>query len=438
MTLKIETETIDAVRRRLTVEVPAETVQSEIDAAYGTLSRSARVPGFRQGRAPRRVLERMFGDSVRADVFSKLISKSFSQAIEEHHIHALGTPEVVTEQAEPGAALRYTATVEVRPELTDVRYDHLSVQRPVHEVGDDDLERHLDRLRQSFAQLHPIEDRTDVRAGDVVNVDYEARVAGRVVSKAQGRDIEIGANPFPPELDANLTGANAGDEVRFEVAYPSDGPPEVAGKTVAFEVKLHRLSRKELPVLDDDFAKDHGECETFDALRSRIRAQLEAEATRSADEAMRRSLLTELANANDIPIPSVLIRRRTESLVEEVRDEWRRQRIVPKSETEAITRLAADLEPRAREQVKIGMLLDAVASLEKVSVSDEDVEARIAAIAEDAGSAADRVRAIYQSEDARRQLHARLLQGRTIDLIAERATVTNVAASRVADTAENG
>lgn len=439
MTLKVEVETLDAVRRRLVIEIPAETVQSELDRAYADLSRSARVPGFRRGRAPRTVLERMFGDSVRADVFAKLIQGSFSQAVEDNHIHALGVPEIVTDKAEPGAALRYTATVEVRPELDDVRYSGLAVQRPVAQVEEADIDTYIERLRQALAQLHPIEDRTEVQPADVVNLDYEARVGGKVVSKAQGRDLEIGANPFPPEFDAHVTGAQVGQEVKFSVDYPASGPPEVAGKTVEFKVQVHRLSRKELPALDDDFAKDHGECATIEELRARVRTQLEAAAGRAADEAMRRGLLTELANANDIPVPNVLVRRRTEALVEEVREEWRRQRILPKTESEAMTRLAADLEPRAREQVKIGMLLDAIANREQVSVSEEEVDARIDVIAEEAGAAGERVRALYQNDDTRRQLHARLLQARTIDRIAAGANVTNVAAgSRVADTAENG
>lgn len=440
MTWKVESETLDAVRRRLTVEIPAEEVQSELDAAYSGLARSARVPGFRPGRAPRRVLERMFGDSVRADVYSRLISKSLAEAVEEQHIHALGTPEVVTESPlEPGVALRYSATLEVRPELTDVRYKGLNVQRPVLEVPESEVDARLERLRQSLAQLHPIDDRTRVAAGDVVHLDYDARVAGRSVSKAANRDVEIGANPFPAEFDAHLQGAEVGQSVSFAVEYGTDGPPEVAGKTVDFQVTVHRLSRKELPALDDDFAKDHGECDTIAELRARVRSQLEAEATRMADESMRHSLLGELANANDIPIPNALVQRRTQALVDDVRDDWRRQRIAPKSDGDAIARLTVELEPRAREQVKIGMLLDAIAHLENVIVRDDEVEARIEEIASDAGAAAERVRAIYQGEDARRQLHARLLQARTIDAVVAHAVVTNVApASRVADAAENG
>ncbi len=440
MTWKVESETLDAVRRRLTVEIPAEAVQSEVDAAYSSLARSARVPGFRPGRAPRRVLERMFGDSVRADVYSRLISKSLAEAVEEQHIHALGTPEIVTEtQLEPGAVLRYSATFEVRPELTDVRYKGLNAQRPVLEVPETEVDARLERLRQSLAQLHPIEDRTRVEAGDVVHLDYEARVAGRIVSKAENRDVEVGANPFPAEFDAHLLGAEAGQGVSFAVAYGADGPPEVAGKTVDFQVTVHRLSRKELPVLDDDFAKDHGECDTIAELRARVRGQLEAEATRMADESMRHALLGELAKANDIPIPTALVHRRTQALVDDVREDWHRQRITPKSEADAVARLAVELEPRAREQVKIGMLLDAIAHLENVLVRDDEVDARIEEIASDSGAAAERVRAIYQGEDARRQLHARLLQARTIDAVVAHAVVTNVApASRVADAAENG
>jgi trigger factor len=350
MTFKVDVETVDALRRRLAVEVPSEAVQTEIEQAYAALGRAAKVPGFRPGRVPRHVLERMFGDRVRADVFGKLIQRSYAEIIEQQQIAAVGEPEIVTEQAEPGAPLRYKATVEVKPEVVADHYAGLEAERPLVPVSDADVSATIERLRQSLAQLHPITERSAAQAGDVVTVDYQGHLDGRLAGRAEQRDIELGANGFPPEFDQGLIGAHVGSHVEFDAAYPSDhANAELRGKTVHFTVRVQRLSRKELPSLDDEFAKDHGACATLDELRARVRQQLQAEAREAADAAVQRALLDELSKRHDIPVPAAMVQRRTAALVEEVWHEWQQRRLVPKNEAQARERLRTELEPRARD-----------------------------------------------------------------------------------------
>ena len=440
MTFKVDVETVDSVRRRLAVEVPAEEVSAEIEKAYAQLARDAKVRGFRPGRVPRPVLERLFGDRVRADVFERLIQQSYAEVVEARQIAAVGHPEIVTEQARPGEALRYSATVEVKPDIVVERYTGLAVERPLVPVTDADVDAFLERLRQSLAQLHPIIDRSTVEVGDVVTADYEGRVDGRSVGRGEHREIEIGANGFPREFDQHLVGATVGSEVDFAVSYPADhGAAELAGKTVNFRVQVRALSHKEVPPLDDEFAKDHGECSTLAELRQRVRTRLEAEAAQHADDAMRQGLLGALAEANDVPIPSALIERRTEALMEEVWREWQQRRIRPKNETEALARLREELQPRARQQVKIALLLEAIARQEGISVSEADVDDRIAALATDAGAGAERLRAFYQDAGARRELWNRLLQARAVDAVVRTAQITTRERSpNVAAMDENG
>ncbi len=440
MTFKVDVETVDSLRRRLAVEVPAETVSAEIDKAFSELSRAAKVPGFRPGRVPRAVLERMFGDRVRAEVFGRLIQDSYAEAIEEQQIAAVGQPEIVTEQTEAGAALRYRATVEVKPEISVGEYNGISVDRPLEAVTDDDVGAALERLRHAFAQLHPITDRTVVAAGDVVTLDYEARIDGRVMSRGDGREVEIGANRFPPGFDAHLTGAAVGTTREFGVAYPADhAAAELAGKTVQFHVNVRAIALKDVPPLDDEFAKDHGECGTLEELRQRVRRQLEREAAERGDEAVRRTVINHLAQTNDLPVPHAMVQRRTDALVDEVLQDWQRQRGRLKDEAQARAHLQKELEPRAREQVKIALLLEAVAQQEHLSVSDEEVEQRVAAVAQASGTAAERVRAFYQQAEARRQLRAQMVQARAVDLIVGRAHVRDVTApANVADATETG
>jgi trigger factor len=440
MTFKVDVEAVDSLRRRLAVEVPAEEVSAEIEKAYAQLARGAKVRGFRPGRVPRPVLERLFGDRVRAEVFEKLIQQSYAEVVEERQIATVGHPEFVTEQAQPGAALRYSATVEVKPEIVVEHYAGLAVERPLTPVSDGDVDAFLERLRQSLAQLRPIVERSTVEGGDVVSVDYEARVDGRSVGRGEQREIEIGANAFPREFDEHLRGAAVGSELDFAVSYPAEhGAAELAGKTVTFHVRVRGLSHKEVPPLDDEFAKDHGECSTLADLRQRVRARLESDAAQQADEAVRQALLGALAEAHDIPIPTALIERRTQALMEDVWHEWQQRRLRPKNENEALARLREELQPRARQQVKIALLLESIARQEGITISEADVDERIATLAAAAGAGAERLRAYYQDADARRELRNRLLQARAVDAVVRTAHITTrERAPSVAAVDENG
>jgi trigger factor len=439
MMFKVDVETVDSLRRRLAVEVPAETVSAEIDKAFSELARAAKVPGFRPGRVPRVVLERMFGDRVRVEVFGRLIQDSYAEAIEEQQIAAVGQPEIVTERSEAGAALRYRATVEVKPDVTLEGYTGLRVDRPVTPVTDEDVRATLGRLQQSLAQLRPVTDRTHIEPGDVVSLDYEARIDGRLMSRGENRDVELGANRFPAGFDDHLIGAPVGAKLDFDIPAPAGHPaPEVAGKTTHFHVNVRSISIKEIPPLDDEFAKDHGECSTLDELCRRVRQQLEEEAARRADEAVRRAVVAELMKRHDVPVPHAMLQRRTEALVEEVLHDWQRQRGRLKDDSQARAQLRKELEPRAHEQVKIALLLEALARQEAISVTDEEVEARVSALAQAAGGSAERVCALYQQPEARRQLRAQMLQSRAVDLLISRAHIRDVATSNIADLRETG
>lgn len=440
MTFKVDVETLDSLRRRLAVEVPAEKVSAEIEQAYAALARAAKVPGFRPGRVPRTVLERLFGDRVRGEVFARLIQDSYREVIEARHIEPLGQPEIVTEQAQPGEALRYSATVEVKPDLVIDGYTGIEVERPTVTITDADVDAVLERLRHRFAQLRPITERSQVALGDVVTLDYVARTDDRVVGRGEGREVEIGTNGFPVGFDDQMIGSDVGSERRFRLIYPAEAEPqELAGKTVEFQVRVRGLSHKDLPALDDEFAKDHGECETLSGLRQQIRQRLEEEARQGADDAVRERLLAQLGATHEIPVPAALVRQRTDGLIDDVLQDWKRRRIHPRDEARAVEELRAQLEPRAHQQVKAALLLEAIAQQEQITVSEDELETRIGELAAAAGSAAERIRALYTDERVRRQLRVRMLQSRALDVVLARASVKTVSSEpSVADASENG
>jgi len=438
--IKVEMETVDPVRRRLAVEVPAEEVREEIERAYGNLGRHAQVRGFRPGRTPRPVLEQMFGDQVRAEVFGKLIQRSYEEALREQNLAAVSEPQIVTERAEPGAALKYSATVEVKPEVEATTYTGFQVERPLAPVSDADIEAYLARVQESLAQLQPITDRTQIVRGDVVTLDYEARREARVVGRGDNRLIEIGGGAFPESFDAHLEGAECGSTREFRVTYPADySNAELAGQSIDFRVSVKALNSKHVPALDDDFAKDHGECDTLTELRARVRTQLEAQAAKRADDAVRTNLIDQLVNAHDVTVPDAMAHRRAHALAEDVLQSVRDPRLRPKDTEAQLDRLAHSLEPEARKQVKASLLLESIAQREHVEVSEAELDTYIEQYASAAGEAGERVRALYQSADARAALRARLLQQRALDLVAARATITTVEReSSVADPEQNG
>ena len=423
---KVALETVDTVRRRLAVEIPAGDVTAEIDRAYDQLRRKARVPGFRPGRAPRPVLERLFGDQVRADVFGRLVSESYAEALREQKIDPVSDPEIVTERAEPGAPLRYSATVEVRPSVVAAGYTGLAAERPLRPVSDADVDRFIDSLLQNEARLVPISERQVARQGDIATIDYQARIDARVVGRGEGRLVEVGGAPTDGP-GAHLDGVAIGAPTTFDIDYPADhANSELAGQRVAFHAVVTALASRELPALDDAFAKSAANCESVAELRERVREQLVRAAQRDADSSVRGALIARLVTSHDFDVPQAMVDRRIEQLVEEVLEGLGPRRPPASREDAVRTRLRSELGERARDQVKAGLVLEAIADQEHLAVDDEELDARIDRLAETAGKARERVRALYQDPAARASLRGRLLQERGLELVMQRAVVTDV------------
>ncbi len=436
---KVALETVDAVRRRLAVEIPAGDVTAEIDRAYDQLRRKARVPGFRQGRAPRPVLERLFGDQVRADVFGRLVSESYAEALREQSIEPVSQPEIITEHAEPGAPLRYSATVEVRPSVVATGYTGLAVERPLRPIADRDVDRSIESLRLSQARLVAVAERRVARRGDVATIDYEAAIGNRRVGHGERRLVEVGGEPTDGP-GAHLDGVEIATPVTFDVDYPADHPNrELAGQRVSFRVVVSALALRELPALDDAFAASVADCANVAELRQRVREQLVAAAQRDADSSVRGALIARLVTSHDFSLPQAMVERRAEALVEEVLDGLGPRRPPASREDQVRTQLRAELSERARDQVKAGLVLEAIAAQEHLTVDDGELDARIDRLAEAAGKARERVRALYQDPGARASLRGRLLQERAIELVLERAAITDAEpASGVAGVPGNG
>jgi trigger factor len=408
---RVTLEDLSPVRKRLTIEIPADAVSAELERALEVVGRQARLRGFRPGKAPRSVVERVFGPDIRREVLERLVERSFHEALESHGLSVVGAPDIDADPVTPGEALRYSATVDVRPRIVLGDLGGLRVTVAPVTVTDDDVSRALDAMREAVAQLRPIEDRAVIDLGDVVTLDVTSRIEGQEPVRRQDVLVEAGAGAFPLALERQIVGQHRGARLSLGVPYPADhSNPGIAGRTVQFDVEIKDLRAKEVPPLDDDFARDHGRCDSVADLRTRVRADLERDAQMRSAQSARDELLDQLIARHPFEVPQTLVDRRLEALVATLD-----LRGAPDADREAaLARLRDELRPRAERQVRVELLLDAVAERAGITVNDEDVRAEIDAIAARERQVPERVRALYERDDARAALRARIARERAI------------------------
>ena len=423
----VEVESVDGVRRRLVIEVPAQDVTREIDRAFSELGKTATVRGFRRGRVPRRVLERVAGDKLRSDVFERLVQDSFIDAIRDENIEPVGQPEIETESsAEAGKPLRYTATVEVVPEIELSSYDGIAAERPLRTIGDQDVEDFIEHVRRSATRIEPITDRDDTRAGDVATVDYDVRDGEKLLGRAEDRLIEVGGDD-PYEIGAQILDANVGDDVHFDMDFPEDFEnSNLAGRLVRVEVSIKALGTREVPPLNDDLAKSYGGYDNLEEMRAGARKELQERADRVADDSVRASIIESLLREHEFEVPHAMVHRRAHGLVDEMISQMGARRPTASQEHEAREQLMKSAEPRAREQVRSSLLLEAIAKAEGIEISDDEIDREIEQIVQTAGYGADRLRSLYSEPTARMGLRKQLMRQRALDQVVEKANVLTV------------
>lgn len=423
--MEVTVEDLSPIKKKLGIALPPEEVQAKIEAAYRGLSQRARIKGFRPGKVPRQVLERYYGSQVESEVIGELIQHSFVHALEERQLKAVARPEIVAEEVRPAEGLRYSATIEIKPDVAVEGYDRLEVERSVEAVPEEAIDAQLERLRQSFAQMVPVADRDTVETGDLVALGYTGVVDGRALTgaTAQNRVVEVGSGTFPPPFEEKLVGLKRGESAHIPVEYPPQHhSPDVAGKTVTFRVEIKEIGRKDLPVLDDEFAKDHGECGSLAELRDKIKQGLTAAAEREADERVRVALVKQVVERNQFDVPEALTSQRFESMAREigVHD----AQAGGNAELEAkLDQIRTELRVRARESVHSALVLERIALQEQIAATEAEVDERIADVIRSAPRERERLADLYRHPEARQEIAERLAQEKALTWLAEHATI---------------
>jgi len=427
--MKIDIDEISPVQRKIRVELPAETVANEFSRAYEDLRRRVRIKGFRAGKAPRGVLQGIYGDELKGQVQSQLVEESLGEVIKERGLQIVSRPEIEANDLVEGSAFSFSAVFEIKPPIEVKDYLGIAVEKVKLFVTDDQVDEALRRLQESHARLEPVENRTIVQPGDFITLDFEGSIAGKPFQGGKGENyfLEVGGGQALPQFEEAVIGLTQGVPTKIQVAYPENySNDELAGKTVDFSVMVREIKQKVLPELDDDFAKDHGECGSLVELRAAIRSRLKDELEHIQKEELKEQIIGRLIGTCSFAPPPTMVERQTRYLMERYQNRGLGQSVSGPQTPPSLEETRKTLEGRALRQVQATLLVEKIAQLENITVSDKEVQERVDNLTRAAGDRAKTVREAYSRPDTRDDLRAQMVFDRTLGFLLERALIKEV------------
>jgi len=421
---------------QLDIEVPAGDLDKARERAFKRLSNSLRIPGFRPGHIPKRIIEQHVGaEHIDHEAIEDVVPDVYAKALEEHDLDPVDRPKIDLERIEDGRALKITATVAVRPEITLGSYTGLEVSSPPTGVSDREVDESIDSLRRRIATLEPAGDR-GIQAGDVVTLDYVGRIDGEAFEGGSATDhtTEITPERFVPGFAEQLYGAKPGEQRTVTVTFPATYRPEtLAGKTAVFDVSVRDVKMAVLPALDDEFAKSVSDLETLDALRNEVRRRLERMAQARARDAVEGELLRALAASHEFPLPDVLVERETDNLLAEIRESVERSGLTwdhyLQGRKQSEDDVKAQIGPDAQRRVKAGLIVEEIAKAEHIRVSEQDVEREVERLARAQGSTGRATLEALRTSDNMNRFLSAIRRNKTLAFLVEKAKVVEAPAA---------
>jgi len=427
--MKAHLESISPVKSKLTIEVPPEEVSQEEDALFRDLRRSAAVPGFRKGKAPLHVLKRMYGERIRSDAVGRLIEKTYYDALRQEKIIPVNDADIELQDASPEKGISYTAVVEVRPKVEARGYTGLRLKREKVVIDETETAARLDGLRAQRATFEPAPEGHVIAQGDMVVMDYVGTVDGEPFEGGKGEDrtVILGSGSLIPGFEEGIVGAVAGEERSIDLTFPEDYRAEhVAGKAARFQITIKDAKIRSLPEVDDDFAKEVAGVESVDALKAKVREAIEAEKRTRAERAFRERVMDALLGANPFEVPESMVRNQQTFSLDRLRRDLTQRGMDPEGlgidrpDVQEVHRRAAE------RSVRWAFLLRAIAEAESLQVTDEDLEVRLRAIAEEDGRPYAAVRSFFDEDDRLDTLRSHLLDSKVLDHVVASSTVEEV------------
>lgn len=422
--MKTEFTDVSETRKSVTIEIPPDVVDAEIDRIARDYTKRARLPGFRPGKVPRSVVRQRFRDEILHDVVHGLVPRAVEEALQERGLEPVDTPNIKDVELSEGQPLKFTAAFETVPPFDPGDLSSITLRQPSAAVDDAGVDGVLQRLRERAAKFETVEGRP-VAADDTVAVQLDRTGPDGTTDHHDEISIQLGAPGNPPGFDANLVGLNTGDTRTFTIHFPDDYPvPELAGTDQTYAVVIKGLRRRVLPDLDDEFAKDVGEFESLAALRDRVRADLEEEARDTARRQVRADLFRQLASRVTFELPTSLVEKEMDRRLEEFARQLMSQNVDPQQAGIDWAQFREAQREPARSAVASALVLDEVARREHLTAGREDVDKEIERFAVRAGRTPAAIRAQLEKDGGISRLYAGLRREKAVDLALSRAKMT--------------
>ena len=427
--MKSEIVDVNETRRDLTVEVPSTVVDEAIGRAAARIGRAAKIPGFRPGKVPVTVVRQRFKGEIMQDVAEHLISKAVGEALGERGVEPIETPDIKDLVLEEGKPLTFKASFDVVPAFDPGDLTTIEATQPAATIADEAVNQSLERLRERAARFEAVESGV-VETGHTVVIGLERQGTDKdgkqgELEKHEQVSIELGAPSNPPGFDAEMLGLAPGATKSFTITYPADYTmAELAGGTVDYTVSLKEIKKRVVPPLDDELAKDLGEFDSLDALRTRVRQDLEHEAMHAAERQLRQDLLKQLAARVPFTVPATLVDREIDRRLEDFARRLMDQRIDPRQANIDWNAFREGQRTPATEAVGSAIALDEIAKREHVTVTDEDLDGELQRYAEQTGHTVASIRARLQKDGELGRLAAGLRREKAVTLVIAKARIT--------------
>jgi trigger factor len=417
-------------RRELELEIPAEDVSKATERVAKEISRVAKVPGFRPGKAPLSLIKRRFADDIKGEVLQSLVPERVEKAVVEEKLNPVSQPQVEKLEFNEGQPLKFRAVFEVLPEFELGKYKGLDIEMPPMDVTDDDVDKALEETRERAAAFAPVEGRA-VENGDFAQLKLVGTPeGGGEPVQADSVLCHVGAEETMEPFNENLRGANVGDHKEFDVDYPADYPDQkLAGKKFHYAADVTGIKIKKLPELNDDFAKDVSDATTLGELKKKIRESLEHQRDHRQKDLQREKVIFELVKMHDFPVPESLVEHQKDVRLERVVRSLAQQGVDPRAVNLDWVTLRQRQEERAKEDVKAELVIDKIASTEQIDVTDEEVQHELEHMAGHSGESAEAIRARLTKQGALDRMKAKLRSDKTLDWLAQNANVRPAAAA---------
>lgn len=425
--MQVTVSRISPVVLELDIQVPQQTVATEVERAYSSLSKRAHIKGFRPGKAPRNVIKQLFAPQVANDVAQQLVQNTLPQALSDQNVTPINQPMVELGAFSAEAPFTYKARFEVQPELADVKYEGFDLERPFAEVDEAEVDAELENLRVRFAKYEAPKEARPAKASDVVSIDFTLSIDGQDVKDGGGNGIpvELGSGQALPELDKALTGVKVGDKVTAETTFPANHPrKDFQGKTATFHVTVNEIKEKILPALDDELAKDVGSFQTLVELRADVHTRLAKMAKDAAETAVAEQLVVRLNEANPCDVPPSLVDAQCRLMEQELVQQARR--LGQRFTQEQAELLQKQVRTDAEKKVRAGLVMAAIAKKHEFKVTDEDMEKGLVELAQETGKNVAKLRVEYREKQKRDILVGMILEDKILDFLETKSNIVEL------------